>query len=61
MIVGSLPFVHYLSITKNGWKNLINDVQVKWFFIIVIILVFLVTLNLFFDGKTFMESLIVVI
>ena len=21
MIVGSLPFVHYLSITKNGWKN----------------------------------------
>ena len=21
MIVGSLPFVHYLSITKNGWKT----------------------------------------
>jgi len=57
MIVGSLPFVHYLSITKNGWKNLINDVQVKWFFILIIILVFLVTLNLFFDGKTFIESI----
>ena len=42
MIVGSLPFVHYLSITKNGWKNLIKDEQVKWFLIIVIILVFLV-------------------
>ena len=34
MIVGSLPFVHYLSITKNGWRNLVKDDQVKWFFIL---------------------------
>ncbi len=57
MIVGSLPFVHFLSITKNGWKNLIEDVQVKWFLTLVLILVFFVTLNLFFDGKTFFEAL----
>ena len=42
MIVGSLPFVHYLSITKNGWKNLINDDQVKWFFTLVIFVIFII-------------------
>ena len=31
MIVGSLPFIHYLSILKMVGKNLINDQQVKWF------------------------------
>ena len=57
MIVGSLPFVHYLSITKNGWKNLIKDDQVKWFLILVIILVFLVTLNLYFQGANILDSM----
>ncbi len=32
MLVGSLPFVHYLTLTKNGIKNLIKDDQVKLFF-----------------------------
>ncbi len=57
MIVGSLPFVHYLSITKNGWKNLIKDEQVKWFLILIIILVFLVTLNLYFQGANILDSM----
>ena len=57
MIVGSLPFVHYLSITKNGWKNLIKDEQVKWFLIIVIILVFLVALNLSLNGTDFYKAI----
>ena len=29
MLVGSLPFVHYLALTKKGMKNLIKDDQVK--------------------------------
>ncbi len=57
MIVGSLPFVHYLSITKNGWKNLIRDDQVKWFLIILLILVFLVALNLNLNGTELLKSL----
>ena len=57
MIVGSLPFVHYLSITKNGWKNLIKDEQVKWFLILVMILVLLVSLNLYFKGTNLLDSI----
>ena len=57
MIVGSLPFVHYLSILKNGWKNLIKDEQVKWFILILFFLVFIVTLNLYVNGLDFFSSL----
>ena len=57
MIVGSLPFVHYLSIFKNGWKNLIKDEQVKWFILILFFLVFIVTLNLYVNGLDFFSSL----
>ncbi len=57
MIVGSLPFVHYLSITKNGWKNLLKDEQVKWFLILVIILVLLVSLNLYYQGTNLLDSI----
>ena len=57
MIVGSLPFVHYLSITKSGWKNLLKDEQVKWFLILVIILVLLVSLNLYFQGSSLFDSI----
>jgi trk system potassium uptake protein TrkH len=31
MVVGSLPFAHYLAMTRGGWKNLIEDPQVRWF------------------------------
>ncbi len=57
MIVGSLPFVHYLSITKNGLRNLLNDDQVKWFIILLIILIILVTINLYNLGNNFLDSL----
>ena len=57
MIVGSLPFIHYLSILKSGWKNLINDQQVKWFLLILIFLISIVTFNLYINGQNFFSSL----
>ena len=57
MIVGSLPFIHYLSILKNGWKNLINDQQVKWFLLILFFLILIVTFNLYMNGENFFSSL----
>ena len=57
MIVGSLPFIHYLSILKNGWKNLINDQQVKWFLLILLFLISIVTFNLYINGQNFFSSL----
>ncbi len=57
MIVGSLPFIHYLSILKNGWKNLINDQQVKWFLLILFFLISIVTFNLYINGENFFSSL----
>ncbi len=57
MIVGSLPFIHYLSILKNGWKNLINDQQVKWFLLILFFLISIVTFNLYINGQNFFSSL----
>ena len=57
MIVGSLPFIHYLSILKNGWKNLINDQQVKWFLLILFFLISIVTFNLYLNGQNFFSSL----
>ncbi len=57
MIVGSLPFIHYLSILKNGWKNLINDQQVKWFLLILFFLISIVTFNLYVNGQNFFSSL----
>ena len=57
MIVGSLPFIHYLSILKNGWRNLINDQQVKWFLLILFFLISIVTFNLYINGQNFFSSL----
>ena len=57
MIVGSLPFIHYLSILKKGWKNLINDQQVKWFLLILFFLISIVTFNLYINGQNFFSSL----
>ena len=31
MIVGSLPFAHYLAMVRGGWKPLLQDPQVRWF------------------------------
>ena len=49
MVVGSLPFIHYLAITRGSLKNITNDSQVRWFFIflifIVLITFFLLLIN----------------
>lgn len=46
MIVGSLPFVHYLAMTRGGWKSLSRDPQVRWFIMLMIIVIALITFNL---------------
>lgn len=43
MIVGSLPFVHYLRITHGSWGGIVRDSQVRWFMTIVLVMVTLVT------------------
>lgn len=57
MIVGSLPFVHYLSITKNGWRNLIKDDQVRWFFILIISAVLIITIYLNLNNIPYLDAL----
>jgi trk system potassium uptake protein TrkH len=44
MIVGSLPFVHYLRITRGDTSGLLRDSQVRWFLSIVVICVALVSI-----------------
>ncbi|WP_420563905.1 TrkH family potassium uptake protein [Thalassobaculum sp.] len=42
MIVGSLPFVHYLRIARGDTRSILRDSQVRWFLSIVVICVALV-------------------
>ena len=42
MIVGSLPFAHYLAFTRGGWRELGRDPQVKWFLALVLLVALLV-------------------
>ena len=46
MIVGSLPFAHYLAITRGGWKNLTSDPQVRWFLFLLIALSAIICMRL---------------
>ena len=46
MIVGSLPFAHYLALTRGGWKNLRKDPQVRWFLSLVIAFALIITWQL---------------
>ena len=57
MIVGSLPFVHYLSISKNGFKNLINDDQVKLFLTLIIFVVFIISIYLSFQNIPYVDAI----
>ena len=36
MIVGSLPFAHYLALTRGGWRALRQDPQVRWFLMLLL-------------------------
>ena len=46
MIIGSLPFAHYVALTRGGWRNLINDPQVRWFLSLMAMVVLVITYHL---------------
>ena len=53
MIVGSLPFAHYLAVTRGGWRSLINDPQVRLFLLLVAGLIILLSWYLTQSGQAF--------
>ena len=57
MIVGSLPFVHYLALARGGWKGLWNDPQVKWFVVLMGAVITLITIDLNKDGHGWADAL----
>ena len=57
MLVGSLPFVHYLTLTKNGLRNLIKDDQVKLFLTLVFFVVLIMSLYLSLNNIPYIEAL----
>lgn len=57
MIAGSLPFAHYLAITRGGWRALINDPQVRWFLVLTILVVILITVDLGRSGNSWLNSI----
>ena len=57
MLVGSLPFVHYLTLSKNGLKNLIKDDQVKLFLTLVLFVVLIMSLYLSFNNLSYLDAL----
>ena len=50
MIFGSLPFVHYLAMTKGSYRDLIQDSQVRWFLVLLTILILTIFSLLFLNG-----------
>ncbi len=52
MLIGSLPFVLYLQFLHKQKKSFIKDDQIKLFFVILFIIVFLTTLWLFRNQST---------
>ena len=57
MIVGSLPFAHYLAMVRGGWRGLLNDPQVRWFMMLVVGLIFLLCWHLMQNGLGFGDAL----
>ena len=57
MIIGSLPFAHYLAMMRGGWRSLLNDPQVRWFLILITSLVLLLCWNLTQNGQTLGNAL----
>ena len=50
MIVGSLPFAHYLAMVRGGWQSLIQDPQVRWFLALLLAVVSLLCWHLNISG-----------
>ena len=57
MIVGSLPFVHYLALTRGGWRNLLSDPQVKWFAVLGLAVILLISYSLYRDGMGLAQAI----
>ena len=51
MIVGSLPFIHYLAATRGSLMSLIKDFQVRWFFGVLFTFIFIVFLLLLINSS----------
>jgi len=56
MIVGSLPFVHYLAMTRGGWKALFDDAQVRWFLVLTAVIISLISLELIKQGYSITQA-----
>jgi len=50
MIVGSLPFIHYLAVTRGSFNDLINDSQVTWFLGLLSLIIVIIFLLLLFNN-----------
>ena len=50
MIVGSLPFAHYLAIVRGGWGPLLRDPQVRWFMTLLVAVVLILIWHLGSSG-----------
>ena len=50
MIVGSLPFAHYLAMVRGGWRPLLQDPQVRWFLALLALVVLTLIWFLSNDG-----------
>jgi trk system potassium uptake protein TrkH len=57
MIVGSLPFIHYLSLARGGWQALLRDPQVRWFMMLVLIVISFIAFDLFRDGVPLYDAI----
>ena len=57
MIVGSLPFVHYLALTRGGWKALLDDPQVRWFLTLTLIIITLIAIELAKQGHGITQAI----
>ena len=57
MIVGSLPFAHYVAITQGGWKKLLEDPQVRWFIALIATIVVFISFDLFRQGYDMISAI----
>ena len=56
MIIGSLPFAHYVALTRGGWHNLRHDPQVRWFIALLLIVITFISLNLTNQNYSIIEA-----
>ncbi len=56
MIIGSLPFAHYVALTRGGWRNLLNDPQVRWFLTLLSAVVIFISFNLMRQDYSLLDA-----